>query len=144
MRQSEQVTSRRPGLVAGAFSGEGGDSRAIAAAAGVVYGLHYDVALKENMPLTRHLYETVPYYCGVFHGWALPVRITSYLHDVRRYFLIEGYTMLRLGTVALLSILCGNTDVPIISISDPIELGPADAVRTTQNLFRISYCNLNR
>ena len=52
--------------------------------------------------------------------------------------------MLRLATVAFLSILCGNTEVPIISISDPIELRPADAVSTTQILFRICYCGLSR
>jgi len=43
------------------------DSRAIAAAAGLVYGSHYDVALEEGLPTTGRVYETVPYYCGASH-----------------------------------------------------------------------------
>ena len=68
VRQSERVISRRPGLVTGAFSGEEGDSRAIAVAAGVVYGLHYDVASKKDLLLTGHSQETIAYYCVAFQG----------------------------------------------------------------------------
>jgi len=44
-----------------------GDSRIVAAAAGVVCGLHYDVASEEGLPITGRGYETVPYYCGASH-----------------------------------------------------------------------------
>ena len=46
--------------------------------------------------------------------------------------------MLRLATVAFLSIVCGNTDVPVISASKDIVMRPADAVCTTRALLRVA------
>jgi len=48
----------------GSVQRERGDSRDIAAAAGVVYGLHYDVASKKGLPSIGRMYETIPYYCS--------------------------------------------------------------------------------
>lgn len=52
----------------GSVQREREDSRNIATAAGMVCGLHYDVASKEILPATGRIYTTIAYYCRVFQG----------------------------------------------------------------------------
>jgi len=52
--------------------------------------------------------------------------------------------MLTLATVALLSIIFGNTDVPIISARKFIAPRTPHTVRTTCCMSKLCYCSLKR